>query len=203
MRAPTSMSLTGPASVARELLLREVRAVTGDGVNVIDHDLPGWTLLSESSGRWLFISSSTSPGQETASALSDGASAVLTLGSAPHELARAFRALSNELSAVYVAADVLVWMAAAAVGRAFDPAPARLSAAPLSDREREVVLGVGEGLTNGEIAERLGVSISTIRSHLQSAGGKLGFSTRARLIAYGQRLQADDQQLAGLLLDAS
>jgi DNA-binding CsgD family transcriptional regulator/tetratricopeptide (TPR) repeat protein len=49
----------------------------------------------------------------------------------------------------------------------------------LSPREREVLRLVGEGLTNAEIASRLGVSRHTVVSQLTSASAKLGARSRA------------------------
>jgi DNA-binding CsgD family transcriptional regulator len=37
---------------------------------------------------------------------------------------------------------------------------------PLTDREGELVMLIGEGLSNGEVAERLTVSIRTVESHI-------------------------------------
>lgn len=53
----------------------------------------------------------------------------------------------------------------------------------LSPSERELALLVGEGLSNKEIAERLGKSVLTVKKQLNSAFGKLNISNRARMIA--------------------
>jgi DNA-binding CsgD family transcriptional regulator len=49
---------------------------------------------------------------------------------------------------------------------------------------------VAEGLTNGQVAERLGVSIRTVTSHLDHAYTKLGIGSRAALVAHLLRLPA-------------
>ena len=54
--------------------------------------------------------------------------------------------------------------------------------------EREVAELVAEGLTNGQVAERLGVSIRTVTSHLDHAYTKLGIGSRAALVAHLLRL---------------
>jgi DNA-binding CsgD family transcriptional regulator len=84
--------------------------------------------------------------------------------------------------------------AAARAGTALRRIVATMDAAPvipgssgrptgLTRREREVASLAGRGLTNGEIAARLGVSIRTVHTHLQSAYAKLGTSDRAELAA--------------------
>lgn len=52
----------------------------------------------------------------------------------------------------------------------------------LTDREREIVALVGEGLSNGEIAERLVVSPATAKTHVSRAMTKLGVRDRAQLV---------------------
>jgi len=53
----------------------------------------------------------------------------------------------------------------------------------LSPREFEVLLGVMDGLTNRQIAERLECSPSTVNSHLRRMFAKLAVSSRAMLVA--------------------
>jgi len=57
----------------------------------------------------------------------------------------------------------------------------------LSDREIEVLLAVGEGLTNTEVARRLFISESTVRTHLQRILEKLHLKNRAEAIAYASQ----------------
>jgi DNA-binding NarL/FixJ family response regulator len=50
---------------------------------------------------------------------------------------------------------------------------------PLSSREREILVTVIMGLPNGEIARRLHITESTVKSHLASIFDKLGVRSRA------------------------
>ena len=52
----------------------------------------------------------------------------------------------------------------------------------LTEREREIVALVGEGLSNGEIADRLVVSPATAKTHVSRAMTKLGVRDRAQLV---------------------
>lgn len=56
-----------------------------------------------------------------------------------------------------------------------------VQALPLTDREREIVSLVSQGLTNREIAEVLGVSTRTIEGHLYRATARTGVTSRAQL----------------------
>jgi pSer/pThr/pTyr-binding forkhead associated (FHA) protein len=51
----------------------------------------------------------------------------------------------------------------------------------LSERERQVLALIAKGLTDREAGERLSISTSTVRSHLDRIGDKTGFRRRAEL----------------------
>lgn len=57
----------------------------------------------------------------------------------------------------------------------------------LSEREREVLSCVAEGMTNAQIAARLSVSESTIKFHLQNIFDKLGVANRTEAAAAFRR----------------
>lgn len=57
----------------------------------------------------------------------------------------------------------------------------------LTDREREIVGLVGEGLSNDEIAARLFVSPATARTHVGRAMVKLGARDRAQLVVFADQ----------------
>ena len=65
--------------------------------------------------------------------------------------------------------------------RAKPPQPAGVLG-ELTDREREVLTLVGEGLSNAEIAGRLYVSPATAKTHVSRAMVKLGARDRAQLV---------------------
>ncbi|PZG17359.1 response regulator transcription factor [Nonomuraea aridisoli] len=62
----------------------------------------------------------------------------------------------------------------------------RAKVAALSDRERDVLGCLGEGLTNGEIAARLFLSETTVKSYVSRLLDKLGLAnrTQAGLLAH-------------------
>ncbi len=65
----------------------------------------------------------------------------------------------------------------------------RASSPPVSEREREVLALVAEGMTNAQIAERLNVSESTVKFHLQHVFEKLGVTNRTEAAAVYHRLK--------------
>jgi DNA-binding CsgD family transcriptional regulator len=54
---------------------------------------------------------------------------------------------------------------------------------PLTDREREVVILLGQGLSNRDIAARLTLSVRTVEGHIYHAMAKTGTTTREDLAA--------------------
>jgi DNA-binding CsgD family transcriptional regulator len=54
---------------------------------------------------------------------------------------------------------------------------------PFTDREREIVMLIGEGLTNRGVAERLSLSVRTVESHIYRAMAKTGTTSRDELAA--------------------
>lgn len=54
----------------------------------------------------------------------------------------------------------------------------------LTEREQEVLIGVQEGLKDQEIADKLFISITTVRTHLRKAYSKIGVRNRAEAIQF-------------------
>ncbi len=54
---------------------------------------------------------------------------------------------------------------------------------PLTDREREIVMLIGEGLSNRDIATRLTLSVRTVESHIYKSMAKTGTPNRDELAA--------------------
>jgi DNA-binding NarL/FixJ family response regulator len=63
-----------------------------------------------------------------------------------------------------------------------DPEVAKIES--LTQREREVVALIAEGLKNKQIAQRLFISQTTVTHHLSSIYSKLGVSDRLELVIY-------------------
>jgi ATP/maltotriose-dependent transcriptional regulator MalT len=61
-------------------------------------------------------------------------------------------------------------------------------AEPLSERELEVLALIAAGESNGEIAARLFVSISTVKTHINNLYRKLGARSRTQAIVRAREL---------------
>lgn len=65
------------------------------------------------------------------------------------------------------------------------PANGRLES--LSSREREVLILVGKGAKNPEIAKDITVSVHTVKSHIRSIMNKLNLKNRQQIAVYAER----------------
>jgi DNA-binding NarL/FixJ family response regulator len=89
------------------------------------------------------------------------------------------------LKAIRTAAAGTLWMDERAPSpelRPVDPILPKPSASGLTPRERQVLRGVFEGLSNQEIAHRIGVSLSSVKATLQQLFEKTGVRTRSQLV---------------------
>jgi LuxR family maltose regulon positive regulatory protein len=59
---------------------------------------------------------------------------------------------------------------------------------PLSEREREVLQHIAEGLSNQEIASRLYLSLHTVKVHARNIYGKLGVHNRMQAVTRARAL---------------
>jgi len=112
------------------------------------------------------------------SALQAGAISYLLKGVSASELAQAIRAAHAGRPTISAeATEALIQAASQDVGLGPD----------LTEREHEVLLLMVEGLNNTQIANRLTVSPSTIKSHVSSILAKLGVTSRTEAVALALR----------------
>jgi DNA-binding NarL/FixJ family response regulator len=124
-------------------------------------------------------------------ALRSGASGFLIKDTEPAELLRAVRVVARgeSLLSPTVTRRVIGEFASRPTRRTA-PHPELRS---LTEREREIVALVAQGLSNDEIADRLVVSPATVRTHVSRAMVKLRARDRAQLVVF-----AFQSGLAGL-----
>lgn len=113
--------------------------------------------------------------------LDAGASGYIPKRAAPEDLLRAIRTVQQ--GEVFLHSSV----AAALVKDYLQRGGGATEAAPLSgltEREREVLMLIAEGLTNKQIGQRLGISPKTVARHRDNITRKLDLSSRAELTRY-------------------
>jgi DNA-binding NarL/FixJ family response regulator len=115
-------------------------------------------------------------------ALRAGASGFLLKDAEPDELRRAVRAAAAG-DAVLSPAVTRRVMTAATASPPADATPLRR----LTDREQEVLVAVGQGLSNDEIARALHMSPATARTHVGRILVKTGARDRAQLVVLAWR----------------
>jgi DNA-binding NarL/FixJ family response regulator len=69
------------------------------------------------------------------------------------------------------------------------PVRERCKSDGLTHREREIMHLLGAGLSNKDIAARLGISLHTVKSHVHSVLEKLSLSSRLAIAAFSHSLR--------------
>jgi DNA-binding NarL/FixJ family response regulator len=118
--------------------------------------------------------------QRVYAALRAGASAFLLEDTRPHDLLQAIEtvAAGDALLAPSITRRLIAEFAARR-----DPAEPPAALCELTDREREIMRLVAEGLSNAAFAGRLVISPLTAKTHVSTVLRKLGCRDRAALVA--------------------
>ena len=158
-----------------DLLLLDINLPGSDGLRLLRELGPR---LPETRIVMLTVSASK---RDLLEAMRNGAAGYLTKDLGPEALQRAVRGIrAGDLPrSRAMAAEVVRSMA----GDRRRTGSARTTADPfaeLSDREQQVLRHLGDGLTDREIATRLGISPRTVETHVGSILHKLGVKNRAQ-----------------------
>jgi DNA-binding NarL/FixJ family response regulator len=121
----------------------------------------------------------------TASERKEDAVAALRMGA--HAIVQKRYAVETLIEAIRSAAEGLVWVPPQLQGELVAQLRSQ-AAAELSVRETEIVRCVASGLRNAEVAGRLSISESTVKTHLNNIFQKLGIRDRVELTLYAQRV---------------
>ena len=111
-------------------------------------------------------------------ALKAGARGFLLKDAGPALLIQAIRAAAD--GDALIAPNVTVRLLAAFASLRLGEVPAQ-PIEPLTDREEQVLATMARGLTNGEIATELHISLSTVKTHLAALMAKLGARNRVEI----------------------
>jgi DNA-binding NarL/FixJ family response regulator len=113
-------------------------------------------------------------------ALRAGASGFLLKNAPPEELARAIRIVAEGES--LLSPSITRRLIEEVVSRPRAPGGRAPALDELTEREREVLVLVAGGLSNAEIAERIVVSIGTVKTHVARILMKLGLRDRVQAV---------------------
>jgi DNA-binding NarL/FixJ family response regulator len=120
-------------------------------------------------------------------ALRAGARGYLTKDAGAEEIQRALQQLAAGHAAIDPAVQHHLLDAVAAGRPRATPDPATQLPDGLTAREAEVLTLIAQGLSNREIAERLVVNETTVKSHINHLFAKTGVRDRAQAVTYAYR----------------
>jgi len=113
-------------------------------------------------------------------AIRNGATGFLLKDTPPEELIAAVRKVAAGQSILSPKVIGAVVSFVAATGAGSRRAQANEQLGKLTDREREVAIGLGHGWSNAEIGNALGMGVSTVKGHVSRVLGKLGMNNRSQ-----------------------
>ncbi|PJF27060.1 MAG: DNA-binding response regulator [Phototrophicales bacterium] len=168
-----------------DVMLLDIRMKNGDGLQ----SLPQIKAVSPSTSV-IMLTTYANPGY-LARAISGGASGYLLKESDPEQIVRAVKAAAagdDLIDRTLLLAALAQMNEAGVTGEPCASDDALIE--PLSERERDVLRLMVQGLSNSAIAETLSISLPTVKTHVQHILHKLHVSdrTQAALLAVRMRL---------------
>lgn len=164
--------------VACDVVLMDLRMPVLDGVAATAR------ITAEHPDVAVLVLTTYADSESVTSALAAGARGYLTKDSGRVEIAAAVRSAVSGHSTFDAAVSrrLVTALAADSPTRAADPVRDGLTA-----REQQVLAGIGDGLSNAEIAAHLVVTRATVKTHINNAFAKIGATTRTEAARYAFR----------------
>ena len=159
------------AERAPDVVLMDLEMPVADGIEATKR------IHAEHPGVAIVVLTSFSDREKILQALDAGAVGYLLKDVEPEELEKAIAAAGRGESPL----DPKAARALVSARRATAPAEG------LSEREREVLLMVVDGLANKQIAQRLSISEKTVKAHLTSVFRQIGVTDRTQAALWAER----------------
>ena len=186
LEAEPDLLVVGEAATGREavslarrekpdVLLMDIRMPDGDGLWATERIVADAALA----GVHVVVVTTFELDEYVAHAIRAGASGFLVKDTEPVELIRAVHVVAGG-DALLSPSVTRTLLSRVASGLSAPPDPSRL--AGLTEREREVLALVGQGLTNEEIGARLFLSPLTAKTHVSRIMAKLAARDRVQLV---------------------
>lgn len=179
----------GTLSGAREVLDSDAPAMD---VAVVDLDLPDGSgaefiqdLNNARSGVMVLVLSAHAEQQRLARAIEAGAAGIMHKSAGPQQVIEAVRSLYSG-EQLLSQQEIIEALRFVSRERA-QSHEARIIISRLTAREREVIQGLAEGLSDKQMAEKLYLGSGTVRAHLTSVLAKLGVESRLQALLFAVR----------------
>lgn len=177
--ADGAQAVRSAAELRPDVILMDLRMPGVDGITAIGQ------VLSARADAKVLVLTTFDDDDHLYPALAAGAAGFLVKDTDPAEL---IAAVHRVAAGDFVLSPHLL---ARLVSRAIDArVPDGPGAVPLTAREEDVLPLIVEGLSNQEIADRLHLGVTTVKTHVTNLMDKLGAQNRVQLAVYGYQRMA-------------
>ncbi|MDX3118205.1 MULTISPECIES: response regulator transcription factor [Streptomyces] len=163
-----------------DVVLMDIRMPAVDGITATQR------LRSRADAPQVVVLTTFHADEQVLRALRAGAAGFVLKDTPPAEIVEAVRRVAA--GDPVLSPTVMRQLMAHAAGTTADTrrAHARVRLAALGEREREVAVAVGRGLSNADVAAELFMSVATVKAHVSRTLAKLGLDNRVQiaLLAY-------------------
>lgn len=180
-------ALTRGPAVRPDVAVLDVRLPDGDGISVCRE------LRSRMPGLACLMLTSFDDEDALLDAIMAGAAGYVLKQIKGSDLVDAVRTVATGQSMLDPATTARLMRSLRGPEAVKEPEDSRLAA--LSERERDVLELIGEGLTNRQIAERLYLSEKTVKNHISRLLGKLGVERRVQAAVIAAQVHEHDTEV--------
>lgn len=169
------------AELKPDLVLMDIRLPELDGVEAIRR------IKKNDGGVEVLVLTAFDDDEVVFEAIQAGASGYILKDITPENLVRAIRAVRAGMSTVHPGVARKLLDRISSMSRRRSQGGGRFHSHGLTSREVEILVGIANGASPRELASKLFVSESTIKSHLRTIYRKIGVRDRSQAVAHAIR----------------